>query len=105
MMPWFAIKMLGLPRWVWVAGVVVLIVAGGLLWAKLAEDADDRRNQELGATVEREKALTETVEKVEQANEAREEIGRAGPAGDRLRYERCLRSARNPENCKRFLPE
>jgi hypothetical protein len=103
-MPWLAIKLLGLPRWAWAVMAAALILAGGLLWAKLAEDADDKANVEIGRTVEREKALTETLERTETANEAREEIGRHDAAGDRLRYDQCLRTARTPANCQRFLP-
>lgn len=105
-MPWFAIKLLGLPRWAWAVMAVALILAGGLLWAKLAEDADDKANQEIGRTVEREKALAETIKRTEQGNEAREEIKRdVDRGGGTVLYEQCLRTARTPANCGRFLPE
>lgn len=75
------------------------------LWIDSREAADDRANQQIGRTVEREQSQAVTIERVEQANEAREEIEQPGAAGDRVRYEQCLRSARTPGSCVRFLPE
>lgn len=92
--------------------IVTLVVAvaallGGLwLWLDSREKADDKANVEIGRTIEREGALTETIERVEKGNAAREEISRPGPAGDRLRYDQCLQSARTPANCERYaVPE
>lgn len=86
-----------------ILGAAALI---GVLWLWLdhREKADDRNNQEIGAAVQREGDLRETLERTETANEAREEIERPGDAGDRLRYDQCLRTARTPANCQRFLP-
>ena len=74
------------------------------LWIDAREKADDKANQEIGAAVQREGDLRTTLERTEQGNEAREEIWQAGPAGDRLRYDQCVRTARTPANCQRFLP-
>lgn len=93
-----------------VLAIGALILATGLLigalwlWLGAREEADDKANQEIGATVQREGDLRETIERTEKANETREEINRPGPAGDRLRYDQCLRTARTPANCQRFLP-
>lgn len=78
-----------------------------LLWAYLSarEKADDRANREIGAAIQREGDLAETINRTEQGNAAREEIRAPGDAGDRARYDQCVRSARTPANCVRFLPE
>lgn len=102
-MPWFALNLLGLPRWVWAVAAVALVIGGGLLWAKLAEDADDKRNVEIGRTIEREEALTETIERVQEAQDVREEVRAAGPVS-RVAYDQCVRTARTPANCARLLP-
>jgi hypothetical protein len=94
---------LGLAKGLWVL-ILLAVLMGAVVWLRADENTDDRRNQELGATVEREKALTETIERTETANEAREEISRPDDAGVRLRYDQCLRSARTPARCERFLP-
>jgi hypothetical protein len=83
------------------AGLALLLLA---YCAHRAEKADDQRNQEIGATVQREGDLRETITRTEKANEAREEIRQVGPTGNRLRYDQCLRTARTPTNCERFLP-
>ena len=95
---------LGLAKGLWLLGAVVLLI-GAVAWLKSRETADDKANVEIGRAIEREEALTETIERVETANEAREEIGRPDAAGDRLRYDQCLRTARTPANCERFLPD
>lgn len=101
-MPWFALKFLGVSRWIWLAGAAVVLV-GAVAWLNAREKADDRANQELGATVQRETDLRETIQRTETANEVRDEMARPGAAGDRLRYDQCLRTARTPANCERFL--
>jgi FtsZ-interacting cell division protein ZipA len=105
MMGWLALKAFGLPRWLWVVlGVVAIVALWIIVWTRM-ENADDERNQEIGATVEREKSLEKTVERVKEANDVREEINRNDDAGAELRYRQCLRSARTPTNCERFLPQ
>lgn len=73
------------------------------LWAILAarEEADDKANREAGAAVQREADLRETMERVETANATRDEVR---DRGSRARFDQCLRSARTPANCERFLP-
>ena len=104
-MAWLGAKALfGLSRGIWVA-IVAGLIGAAVLWLIAAEKADDKANQEIGATVQREGDLRETITRTETANEAREEIGRHDAAGDRLRYDQCLRTARTPANCERFLPD
>jgi hypothetical protein len=93
------------PTAVW-AGLAALLLLGGTVWY-CSEQVEDRVEQAetIGEEREKTKQYEKTIEKVEKANEAREEITRPGPVGDRTRYNQCLRTARTPENCKRFLPE
>jgi membrane protein implicated in regulation of membrane protease activity len=103
-MAWLTGKgFLGLAKGLWLLGAVVALI-GAVAWLQARENADDKANQEIGAAVQREGDLRETIERTETANEAREEIGRHDAAGDRLRYDQCLRTARTPANCERFLP-
>jgi hypothetical protein len=95
----------GIPRWVLALAGLVLILLAAYVYLTRAEEADDRANQEIGATVEREKNLNETVERVKEANDVREEVNRNDDVGAELRYRQCLRSARTPANCERFLPQ
>lgn len=92
-------KALGLQRWVWIV-ILLAAVTGGYVWLVKSEEADDRQNQEIGAKVQREGDLRETIERAEKANEARDDIR----ISDRTRYEQCVRTARTPANCKRLLP-
>jgi hypothetical protein len=103
-MAWLLKSTFGVPRWLLVGGVILLTLIVALVYLKRAENLDDAQNQEIGAAVEREKVLEETVNRVEKANDVREEISRNDDAGAQLRYDQCLRSARTPANCQRFLP-
>lgn len=55
-----------------------------------------------GAETERAARLEQTFNQMEKANDTRVEIR---DVRSRARYDECMRSARTPENCKRFLPE
>ena len=66
----------------------------------LADVKHDARQE--GVTTERAGQLTETLNSVEKANDTRRQID--DPAS-RARYDECLRSARTPANCQRFLPQ
>lgn len=102
-MGWFVLKSLGLPRYLWlILGIAAIFAVG--LWLAKAEEQDDRRNQELGATVEREEALGETLERTETGNAVREETRRTVDAGASSElHTLCLRTARTPANCDRYL--
>jgi len=91
----------GLKKWIWLL-IVAGLIAALFLWFHLAEQADDKANQEIGATTERNIQLETTLERTNQGNQAREEI--RNDVGD-ARYAQCLRTARTPENCIRFLFE
>lgn len=95
----------GLSWKVWAALAVLALSAGTVYYCQeqVEERVDDAR--ELGQTEERNIQLTETLKNVEKADEARETIADPGPDGDNARYNQCLRTDRNPENCKRFLPD
>lgn len=104
---WLGAKALfGLARWVWLAITLAALVAG-ILWLQAREEADDEANQEIGAQIQREGDLRETIKRTEQGNEARTEIenGVVRSGGDRAVYDQCVRTARTPANCERFLPE
>lgn len=103
-MGWLAVKALGLPRYLWLVIAVALAVLVYVMLVRL-EVADDTANQEIGRTTERVEALEETVTRVEEADDVREAVQADVRAGGSERlYAQCLRSARAPENCQRFLP-
>lgn len=91
----------------WAALVIAVaaLCVGLWLFFDSREKVDDTANQQIGRTEERAEQQAETIQNVEKANEAREEIRAPGPVGDRARYDQCMRSARNPENCRFLLPE
>lgn len=99
---WFAAKsLLGAPRWLLVllAGAALAGAVGFLVTSVNRHDAVQR---EAGAAEQRAGDLGETVKRVETANEVRDQI-RA--PGSRALYDECVRSARVPAYCERFLPE
>lgn len=106
-MAWLGAKALfGVARGWWLlAGIAALGAIA--LWLGAREAADDANNQEIGAAVQREADLRETIERTEEGHDARTEIREAlGRADGRSRavYDQCLRTARTPANCERFLP-
>lgn len=97
----------GLYGWMW-AGIAVAALTGGILWLQARENADDKANQEIGAGLQRESDLRKTLQRTEQGNDARSEIEQDLETNDGFSctvYNQCLRTARTPSNCKRFLPE
>lgn len=76
-----------------IAGVAILI--GAALWWNASQVARDERNQEVGASSQRESDLRETINRTERANEAAAKIERDPVA----RRDGCLRHSRTPENC------
>lgn len=98
---WLTAKaFLGLSKGVWLLAAVALL-AGGVIWLRASENADDNANQQIGATVQREGDLRTTLERTKDANQARDDVR---TDVDGARYDQCLRTARTPANCKRFLP-
>lgn len=102
MIAWLVTKKLGLAKGLWLLIAIAALVACAI-WLGARRTADDKANQEIGAAVQREGDLTETIKRTEQGNAAREEIRAPGPVGDRARYDQCVRSARTPANCQRYL--
>ena len=106
-MTWLTAKgLLGLARGWWILGAIVAAVAlyaafTGIL-GRMVDTAKDA-----GATEQREGDLRETIQRVETGNEAREEMREALARDDsrsRAVYDQCLRTARTPANCERFVP-
>jgi len=90
-------------------GVAVVLIGLALgaawMWNDVREKADDTANQEIGATIQREGDLVRTIERTEQAHDAREEIEQSlRTGGNRAAYDQCVRTARTPANCVRYLP-
>lgn len=86
----------------WGALILVagLLVGAALLWFNdTVDDAHDEGVKQ-GVTIERVEAQGKVIENVQTANETRAAVRdeRSGAA-----YDECLRSARNPANCERFL--
>ncbi len=106
MFNWLAARTaLGLPRWAFVLIAIALIAFGivhalATIGGTIAEN--QTKQQQAGAASQRAQDLQTTLERTEQANVARTEI--RDPDG-RARYDQCLRSARTPANCQRFVPE
>jgi len=87
-------------------GIVALIAAaiiGGVVWW-FTDTVDDARSDgvKAGVTAERVEAQGKALENVQTANETRAAVR---DQRSRAAYDECLRSARNPANCERFLPE
>jgi Flp pilus assembly protein TadB len=102
-MSYLATKFLGLARGWWLLAVAALATALGL-WLIAAERADDQANRRIGAAEQRQADLTATLERTEEAHAARAEIRDQDHGRSPARYDQCLRTARTPANCERFLP-
>jgi hypothetical protein len=89
--------------WAALGGVLALLAAWAWHNGQVSEAATE--GAEKGAQAQRETDLVETIQRTEQANETREVIRsevRAGAGG--ALHAQCLRTARSPANCERFLP-
>lgn len=84
--------------------VLILIVAALALyvWAMSHHDETVETAVQQGREAQQRDDALETLNTVKEANDARSAVN---DAGSRARYDECLRSARNPANCQRFLPE
>lgn len=58
--------------------------------------------EQKGAVVERAQTQGKVIENVQKANDARTDVR---DPRSRAAYDECVRSARNPANCERFLPQ
>lgn len=85
-------------------GIVALVLAAIVIIGTVTHLIDAGQEQARDAGVQTERAATtgRVIENVQTANETRAEV-----RDDRSRaaWDECLRSARNPANCERFLPE
>lgn len=81
-------------NWRWIAGALAVIAIIALV-AKIYG-----KGEEAGADKIENETLKQTIQNVEKANEVRQTF----PADNRRRYDQCLRTARSPENCERWLP-
>lgn len=86
-----------------IAGIAVLTILGAFLVWLGNERKEARKDGRRDAETEQQAKVIETTEKVNDAREQTAQDVRSG--GSPELYANCLRSARNPENCKRFLPE
>lgn len=80
---------------------VLLVVLGFAAFQWWLSDVKKDARQE-GVTQERTSGLIEIINTMEKADETRRDV--ADPAS-RARYDECVQSARNPENCQRFMPQ
>lgn len=85
-----------------IAGIAVLALLGAFLMWLGNERKEAREDGRKYAETEQQAKVIETTEKVNDAREQTAQDIRSG--GSPELYANCLRSARNPENCKRFLP-
>lgn len=106
-MTWLAIRavMGRIPAWAYtcILGVIGLISVWVWHNSQVKEAASE--GIEKGAKAQRETDLVETIQRTETANETRQVIQNEVRAGNGAAlYDQCLRTARTPANCKRFLP-
>lgn len=93
----------GIPLIVWGAVAAVLLLAGVVAYCSTQVEKRVELAEEKGQVTEQKKNLEQTIKNIEVANEAEQEILETSPRGDSVRYRQCLRTARTPENCERFL--
>lgn len=89
-------NLLGIPRGIWLALALAAACGGVAYWLDARQDAA----REQGAAQQREADLRETLERTENANKARDDVR----SNDAARHAQCLRTARTPANCERFMP-
>lgn len=88
--------------WGVLAVIVALLIGAALLWFNdTVDDAHDEGVKQ-GVTTERVEAQGKVIENVKTANETRAAVR---DERSRAAYDECLRSARNPANCERFVPK
>lgn len=90
-----------LASWGFLAVIAALLIGAALLWFDdTVDDAHDEGVKQ-GVTTERAEAQGKVIENVQTANETR---AAASDPGSCVAYRECLRSARTPANCVRYLP-
>lgn len=96
-----------LPDWLRQVVVVLLlwlVVCGSIVLVVKAVESIRKSGTEAGIQQEQVRTQDTILQRVEQARETAEQIDREADAGNgSLLYHQCLRSARTPANCERFL--
>lgn len=90
---------LSLPAWLQKAMPYLLLVGliGALwLWLSARENADDKRNQEIGRDIERAESVAHTLDQLEKADAAEQKLD-SDPVA---RRDNCRLHSRTPENCR-----
>ncbi len=99
---WFGAKgIFGLARGWWLVIVLAALVATYQIGRGALDQVIDNA-KDAGATEQREGDLRKMLNRTEEANAARVEIRNPGSIAA---YNQCVRTARTPANCQRFLPE
>lgn len=94
-----------LPKWGKFT-TIGLVLLGSILMILSKINTVHENGVSLGVNQERAITATTTLERVELSREVTEEIRKEAATGNgSLLYAQCLRSARTPANCQRFLPE
>lgn len=93
-----------LNNWKWLLPAIA--AAGLFLMLKMEQAENERLNVELKHTKSELSIARQTITRIMEANNARNDIkeGVRNPAGNPVAYDQCLRTARTPANCERFLP-
>lgn len=91
-----------LASWAFLVLLVAALIGAAIWW--FTDTVDDARSEgvKAGVTAERAEAQGKALENVQTANETRAAVR---DQRSRAAYDECVRSARNPANCERFLPE
>lgn len=97
---WLTTRVLGLAKGWWLL-IVLAVLITAIIIARGWFDTTLETAVQAGAAEQREVDLRKTIRNVEKANDARYEVRNDI---DGARYNQCLRTARTPANCERFLP-
>jgi len=91
-----------LAAWSFLVLLVAALIGAAIWW--FTDTVSDARNDgvKAGVTAERAETQEKALENVQTANETRAAVR---DQRSRAAYDECVRSARNPANCERFLPE
>lgn len=108
MISWVKALLPKVPGPVWILLLAVLcwgVIVGMAVLMINATNAIRDAGFKAGETHEQAKVQDQVIQNVEQANDVREQINSEAARGSgSLLYRQCLRSARSPENCQRYLP-
>ncbi|ALC11200.1 hypothetical protein [Sphingopyxis sp. 113P3] len=91
-----------LASWAFVLLIVAAVIGGAIWWfTDTVDDAHDA-GVKAGVTAERIETQGKVIENVKAANDARDAVN--DPRSCAM-YVECVRSARTPTNCVRYLPD